>query len=400
VRGLCVVDLVCTECFDSKSNKCVVCDKEFDVDVFQKLQPGMDYQWLHNIQEEAKKRKGSTMSDFTDSESASGVMVLDDGRGILAPAADLADRGRTAKPGDGHVCVYSPRRTDGQCELCWKEHDYCNLLHQSGRCQVCHRTAQSCPEFETKPSFVVQKLVSLYREKEKQESYAQGLKASEKHATSSSTERRPLKVIVFSQFRNVLDAVGDRLIRRCGTACVAEYWGSHRRKALRQFAKDKQCFCMLLGKDGSEGLDLSFVTNLIFLEQVYDKSLEEQVVARAWRMGAKGPVEVETLVARESVEELMSRLDSDLHRGLEPSEMQGIQAVTEKDAAASEYQSAKLHFLLKNLRLITSPDTCPLIAGSDLQKTVLSDSAPESSVGDCHVVKVGKKRVCFDQGST
>lgn len=72
---------------------------------------------------------------------------------------------------------------------------------------------------------------------------------------------------------------------------------------------DKKCFCILLGKDGSEGLDLSFVTHIIFLEQVWDKSLESQAVSRAWRMGAKGPVEVETLIAENSIEEQMAALE-------------------------------------------------------------------------------------------
>ena len=390
-------DLVCTECFNPKSNECVVCDKEFDVDVFQKLQPGMDYQWLHNIEEEAKKRKSSTNSHLIGndhSERASGMVLLDDGRGILGLPDMFGERRRSAKLGDGHACEYTARRGDGQCELCWTEHDYCNLLNPSGRCLVCYRLAQLCPEFETKPSFIVQKLVSLYQEQQKLESYFDDVKPPIENGISTGAERPSLKVIVFSQFRNVLNAVGDRLIRRCGTACVAEYWGSNRKKALRQFKKDKQCICMLLGTDGSEGLDLSFVTNIIFLEQVYDKSLEEQVVARAWRMGAKGPVEVDTLVAKDSVEDQMARLEFDLNRGLQSSEIQGMQSATEK-GMSSEYQNAKLHFLLKNLRLITNSDTNPLTDGSSCRGRGSSELAPTSSVEKRNT----QPRVRFDLAS-
>jgi len=60
---------------------------------------------------------------------------------------------------------------------------------------------------------------------------------------------------------------------------------------------------MLLSKQGSVGLDLSFVTHIFFLDTIYDKSLEAQVVARAYRMGATGPVFVEQLAAKDSVEE-------------------------------------------------------------------------------------------------
>jgi hypothetical protein len=67
-------------------------------------------------------------------------------------------------------------------------------------------------------------------------------------------------VIVFSQYQKALNLVGDRLLGRLGTACVAEYTGKYRTEELHRFTVDDQCFCILLSKDGSEGLDLSFVT--------------------------------------------------------------------------------------------------------------------------------------------
>jgi hypothetical protein len=157
---------------------------------------------------------------------------------------------------------------------------------------------------------------------------------------------------------------GDRLLRRFGNGCVAEYWGMFRRKELYKFINDEKCFCMLLGKDGSEGLDLSFVTHIIFLEQVWDKSLESQAVARAWRMGAKGPVEVETLIAENSIEETMASLEKRLEQGADISsnEMQDFRSVAE-GSRASEYQRAKVHYLLKSLKLISNSNTLAFGAG-------------------------------------
>jgi hypothetical protein len=99
-----------------------------------------------------------------------------------------------------------------------------------------------------------------------------------------------------------------------------------------------------------------------FLEQVWDKSLEQQAVARAWRMGAQGSVQVETLVAKTSVEETMSRLERRL--GENDSEIVDSNDFAEVDDTAeggnrSEYQRAKLHFLLKGLSLITSSVSMP-----------------------------------------
>lgn len=52
---------------------------------------------------------------------------------------------------------------------------------------------------------------------------------------------------------------------------------------LDKFAKIPELFCMLLGKDGSHDLDLSSVTHVFFLDDSIDKSLESQVVARAYQ---------------------------------------------------------------------------------------------------------------------
>merc|ERR1712238_370573 len=146
------------------------------------------------------------------------------------------------------------------------------------------------PEEESKASYIIQKILQL-----------QTLKAKDKIDCFLKGHRRPLKIIVFSQFRQILNVVGDRLIRRFGSACVAEFWGKTRQHELETFEKAPTCFCMLLTKDGSHGLDLSFVTNIFFMEPVLDQALESQVVSRAYRMGAKEKVVVDKLIAKSSV---------------------------------------------------------------------------------------------------
>lgn len=366
-------DLVCTECADPTSTTCIVCNKEFDVDIFQRLQPGMDYQWLHNIEEETKKKKKT--SDTV--AQAGSVELLENGRGMLAPQDQNRHRRRTARPSDGHVCAYSPKNVNGECELCWREHDACDLLVPSMRCKVCYRVAEHCPEFETKPYYVVQKLLRLGEEQMRQQSL-QNPKTSPSSKWFAPHEKKLVKVIVFSQFRKVLNTTGDRLIRRFGTARIAEYWGAYRKQELHKFTNNDECFCMLLGKDGSEGLDLSFVTHIIFLEQVWDKSLEQQAVARAWRMGAKQSVVVETLIAENSVEETMAQLELDAELGgqEEDQDLQGMQVAVE-GRKSGEYQRAKLHFLLRKLRLITNSETNPLVAAPDREKRPLPVVSPD-----------------------
>ena len=164
-----------------------------------------------------------------------------------------------------------------------------------------------------------------------------------------SEKSLPLKVIIFSQFRSLLNLIGDRLLRKFGQRCIAEYWGQSRSDELHKFVHSRRCFAMLLGKDGSLGLDLSFTTNIFFLDEIWDKSLESQVVSRAYRMGArtrerggKGVV-VEKLVAANSIEELIhDKVNS------EYSELGSHDDLTKNE----ESKQARLHFLLKSLKPI------------------------------------------------
>lgn len=62
-----------------------------------------------------------------------------------------------------------------------------------------------------------------------------------------------------------------------------------------------RCSVLLMDEAGSVGLDLSFVPWVFLMEPLENASLEEQVISRAHRMGAKAAVQVETLVMRVSL---------------------------------------------------------------------------------------------------
>ena len=112
-------------------------------------------------------------------------------------------------------------------------------------------------------------------------------------------------------------------------------------------------------------MDLSFVTHIFFLEQVWDLSLERQVIARAWRMGAKGEVHIETLVAKNSIEETMLLLEEksrkerkgDTTKGSATTDMIHKFSFVTKDKKSLEYQQAKVHYLLNSLKLIADTST-------------------------------------------
>ncbi len=68
--------------------------------------------------------------------------------------------------------------------------------------------------------------------------------------------------------------------------------------------EDPQHSVLLMDEAGSVGLDLSFASYVFIMEPLENASLEEQVISRAHRMGAKEDVQVETLVMRVRAAEL------------------------------------------------------------------------------------------------
>eukprot|EP00555_Chaetoceros_dichaeta_P014105 CAMPEP_0198251466 /NCGR_PEP_ID=MMETSP1447-20131203/2291_1 /TAXON_ID=420782 /ORGANISM="Chaetoceros dichaeta, Strain CCMP1751" /LENGTH=548 /DNA_ID=CAMNT_0043936495 /DNA_START=50 /DNA_END=1696 /DNA_ORIENTATION=- len=376
---------ICTECVNSKTTHCPACEKGFDADDFQLLQPGLDYIWKWNIELAKKMREDAArLRQIYNEAIRQGVgenphNMWAFGQGpdqnnnpavIDEPPRNVHDPQQIGYPrrriNIEHQCIFPTVYTDGKCTICREIHLECNLIKEGSQCSVCHCVSEDCPKDESKAHYVTTKLLRLYITDHKGKLFP---------PTSSPQlgEARRLKVILFSQFRQILNVVGDRLIRSFGTGCIAEYWGKTRNKELERFSKTSDCFCMLLGKDGSHGLDLSFVTHIFFLDEILDKSLESQVVARAYRMGAKERVQVEQLVSRHSVEELIVQMNretsvKDLYEDTNKGEKIGIlksstpspnspltkQKKERSNLAVIEkaQQQAKVHYLLSNLKLI------------------------------------------------
>ncbi|KAJ7562123.1 hypothetical protein O6H91_03G055700 [Diphasiastrum complanatum] len=115
------------------------------------------------------------------------------------------------------------------------------------------------------------------------------------------------KAIVFSQFLEHIHVV-EKQLAEAGIHYVGMYSPMHsanKMKSLMTFKKDPLCTVLLMDGSAALGLDLSFVTRVYLMEPIWDRSMEEQVVSRAHRMGATRPVLVETLAMRGTIEEQM-----------------------------------------------------------------------------------------------
>lgn len=159
-----------------------------------------------------------TASNSSDRHLEDGTIPPNANGERMAIVRPPAARRRVKKRNDGHECEYDYHAVDGKCTYCLEEHDSCNLLETS-RCRVCWRQRLECPDEETKSSYLVKKCLSL----------VQGSQPLVHTFEKLDEGRRPIKIIVFSQFRKALDMVGSRLLLRFGSACVSEYWGRYRK---------------------------------------------------------------------------------------------------------------------------------------------------------------------------
>lgn len=124
------------------------------------------------------------------------------------------------------------------------------------------------------------------------------------HETSRDS---PNKAIVFSQFLEHIHVI-ERQLAKAGIKVAGMYSPMHsanKMKSLLNFQNDRDCMVLLMDGSAALGLDLSFVTHVYLMEPIWDRSMEEQVVSRAHRMGATRPILVETLAMRGTIEEQM-----------------------------------------------------------------------------------------------
>ncbi|XAR63528.1 hypothetical protein NMG60_11023491 [Bertholletia excelsa] len=130
---------------------------------------------------------------------------------------------------------------------------------------------------------------------------------------NESCKTPPEKVLIFSQFLEHIHVIEQQLTG-AGIKFAGMYspmHSSNKMKSLATFQYDADCMVLLMDGSAALGLDLSFVTYVFLMEPIWDRSMEEQVISRAHRMGASRPVHVETLAMRGTVEEQMLKFLQD-----------------------------------------------------------------------------------------
>ncbi|KAK1948543.1 putative SWI/SNF-related [Phytophthora citrophthora] len=178
----------------------------------------------------------------------------------------------------------------------------------------------------------------------------------------SQEQELDLKVIIFSQFReNIWRAKVAFEQQDIPTAdFIALVNPRERSENLEKFRYDPGVHVLLLSNLASHGLDLSFVTHIFLLEEIWDKSVEQQVISRAHRMGARHSVVVEQLWIKGTVECQLTSVSENLfkrERCIEGGENEQQKLTREEvqeasSASNSNFQQMKVSYLLNNLRVL------------------------------------------------
>ncbi|KAJ1426967.1 Zinc finger, CW-type [Sesbania bispinosa] len=139
--------------------------------------------------------------------------------------------------------------------------------------------------------------------------HTRDVKSSFQECSISSTKANfvPEKVLIFSQFLEHIHVIEQQLTINGikYTGMYSPMHSSNKKKSLAMFQHDSSCMALLMDGSAALGLDLSFVTHVFLMEPIWDRSMEEQVISRAHRMGASRPIHVETLAMRGTIEEHM-----------------------------------------------------------------------------------------------
>ncbi|KAI4323540.1 hypothetical protein L6164_023137 [Bauhinia variegata] len=180
----------------------------------------------------------------------------------------------------------------------------------------------------------------------------------EYHIISTKTNMAPEKVLIFSQFLEHIHVIEQQLTF-AGIKYAGMYSPMHssiKKKALATFQHNSSCLALVMDGSAALGLDLSFVTHVFLMEPIWDRSMEEQVISRAHRMGASRPVHVETLAMRGTIEEQMLKFlqNADKCRGFPSKD------VKSEDEGGRGYRSlhdfAESSYLQELRSFLTNPE--------------------------------------------
>ncbi len=129
---------------------------------------------------------------------------------------------------------------------------------------------------------------------------------------AATVASRQEKLLVFTQFAEIIPALGDHLGRafgRPGLALSGETAVAKRRALVKTFQEDERApFFVLSLKAGGSGLTLTAASHVVHFDRWWNPAVENQATDRAYRIGQKRNVLVHKFVCRGTIEERIDAL--------------------------------------------------------------------------------------------
>ncbi|RLN84045.1 hypothetical protein BBJ28_00008221 [Nothophytophthora sp. Chile5] len=271
--------LCCADCVEDRMQKvgpsCFLCNAVYDREAFQELQPGFEFELVQDAAADANDANPNP--NGRRGGRANQIQRLIN--------QELRDQGGQ-RAGRGRGRNQRVQETDGP-----------NGPRQPRRAMDLTRDIHF---IDASKAFY-----AATRIKELKEEFAH--RVANPNSIPSRRQARYLKAIIFSQFKEHIWHTKVAFAQQGVPTAdfIAGISPDARMKQLMRFRKDPNVNVLLLTEVGSHGLDLSFVTHIFLMDEIWDKSLEQQVISRAHRMGASQAVVVEQLWMRGSVESQM-----------------------------------------------------------------------------------------------
>jgi len=129
---------------------------------------------------------------------------------------------------------------------------------------------------------------------------------------AATVASRQEKMLVFTQFKEIVEPLGDLLagvVGRPGLALSGETAVGKRRTLVKAFQEDETIpFFVLSLKAGGSGLNLTAASHVVHFDRWWNPAVENQATDRAFRIGQKRNVLVHKFVCRGTIEERIDEL--------------------------------------------------------------------------------------------
>lgn len=117
------------------------------------------------------------------------------------------------------------------------------------------------------------------------------------------------KVVIFSNWTSITDEIKNRLSSYNPLSITGETEDAERQKIVDKFQTDAE-YKIIIGTVGAlgTGVTLTAGTEVILLDEPWNKAVEEQAIDRCYRIGQKNNITIHTIICKDTIDERIHEL--------------------------------------------------------------------------------------------